>query len=50
MRWPWSPRVPPVDHETRARISDLLAEVTANLAVMVSDLEKTADRKLPDDT
>lgn len=50
MRWPWTPREVPVDHETRDRLSNVLADVTRHLLVMVDDLESTADRKLPDES
>ncbi len=50
MRWPWSPREAPVDHDTRDRLSNVLAKVTERLIVVVGDLEQTANRKLPDDS
>ncbi len=50
MRWPWSPREAPVDHDTRDRLSNVLARVTEHLTIVVGDLEKTAERKLRDES
>ncbi len=50
MRWPWSPRETPVDHDARVRLSSVLAKVSEHLTVVVNDLEKSADRKLTDDS